>query len=107
MNRGPHIISDDASRLLAVDAVNAKAGWLPIETAPKDGTGIIIAAQGVQNTGWMMDFARWGCRTHCFSSRHEGCPTNKKCKMDWLLGMGQGYGVPVTHWMARPAPPVT
>lgn len=69
--------------------------WQPIETAPKDGTLILLARpQGVWVGKWVPVFVsgyvpdnKW--RSHLLNHDH--------------LGAG-GYGKP-THWMPLPEPP--
>lgn len=65
----------------------AAAGWLPIETAPKDGTEILIAGTYVLLPDeWVqfVDISRW------FQERWDGfSPTYYT----------------VTHWMPKPDPP--
>lgn len=80
--------------------------WQPIETAPRDGSPVLMAALGIENTGWMRGVVRWGCRAHCLSSRWHDCSETKpECNMTWLGTLGHAYGVPITHWMPLPEPP--
>jgi len=73
-----------AQLLAAASASGGVDGWMPIETAPKDGTYILIAE------GDFMDIAKW-----------------------WMPDYGPGYwgdidGTPSctpTHWRPRPPPP--
>ena len=65
--------------------------WLPIETAPRDGTPILIFEPDEDckpETG--MDVIWWE------GSREEGC---------WLFGNCDEYMRPFTHWMPLPPPP--
>lgn len=58
--------------------------WHPIETAPKDGTPILVADKGV----WMTA-ARF-----------------MPCDMAWIEHTASGLRLnPPTHWMPLPAPP--
>ena len=56
--------------------------WQPIETAPKDGTEIILTAQNSEGT-WKVDVG-------CFSAG---------ILWDW------GWRFRPTHWMPLPPPP--
>lgn len=76
--------------------VEARAdGWQPIETAPKDGTRVLISSRGVvQEAYWAM---AW-----------EDAP-DEKCWWSTPHGpAGRGFTIlpkAVTHWMPLPAPP--
>jgi len=70
----------------------AKPGWQPIETAPKDGTNVLLLndkgnmaaglwLDGVLGSGW---FLRGGNKPDYFFNNHRG----------------------PTHWMPLPPPPV-
>lgn len=77
--------------------------WQPIETAPKDFSPILAAAQGVQNTGWMIMVVRWAQVSMMFRSDGRMDLTAPDC--EWVGEMGAQYGVPITHWMTLPEPP--
>lgn len=60
-------------------------GWIPIETAPKDGTEILLCAEVTLDLGicyWRED----------------------KVMTGWTWGLGKMFGRP-THWMPLPAAP--
>jgi hypothetical protein len=73
--------------------------WQPIETAPKDGTPIMVYGKadfsnaphmGVREwRQWTVDYGRWGEPN---ISAHD--------MDDWL-------DIQVTHWMPLPSPPAT
>jgi len=73
------------------DEVN---GWRPIETAPKDGSSILLW------DGWRMQVCAWD-----FDDLYDREPKH------WVYGEAQGeYNVretfdDATHWMPLPAPP--
>ena len=78
---------DQADRILSL--IRAEDGWMPIESAPKDGTRIILAWGGASVVGFYLD--------------------NSKTNHPW-----QGWKVPsmepmprglVTHWRPLPSPP--
>jgi hypothetical protein len=69
-------------------------GWQPIETAPKDGTRVIIVLDECNQERWV-DIAKYG------KERPLGCHTN------WQNGYGQGYSWRPTHWMPLPKPPLS
>lgn len=58
--------------------------WMPIETAPKDGTKI-LAAELLLGTIWIMEVCRF----------FEG---------EWILSWDNGDIYP-SHWMPLPKPP--
>lgn len=70
-----------------------KDGWRPIESAPKDGTGIILASWGGTSDGyafpWWLEESEW--------------------VGDWLLTAERLQAhlgsFPATHWMPIPPPP--
>ena len=71
--------------------------WQPIETAPKDGTSILIAT--VEPWGNMF-VAQWETR-----KSHDDADFSY-----WYIDNGRGdltlvRGGEVTHWMPRPAQP--
>jgi hypothetical protein len=70
--------------------------WQPIETAPKDGTPIIVATSApgfYPRSGWWSDrFGEWVVREN-ESGATRLCP-------DYA-------GVALTHWMPLPPPPAT
>jgi len=82
--------------LAAIDAPGESDGWLPIESAPKDGTRIDLWAEGKRWTD-----ARWG--------KHDpdsDCPWGPEHWI-WVHGEDRNsfrYPEP-THWRPLPAPP--
>jgi len=65
--------------------------WQPIETAPKDGTRIIVT------NGDEMEFCSWG----------EINPVDSPDWLGWVFGSGDDYSVydqitNATHWMSAP-----
>lgn len=66
--------------------------WLPIETAPKDGTPVLLYYDGVVTQGaWNAeDYAR---RWEAVTLEQHGC------------GCCAGTDDPPKHWMPLPAPP--
>lgn len=66
--------------------------WQPIDTAPKDGTTIIIG--GCVN-GPAVRTAHWGGGAYNHSAKHYD--------RDWADG--GNYGFKPTHWMPLPAAP--
>lgn len=64
--------------------------WQPIETAPKDGSEILLF-----NSLGNRHIGRWG-------HRYLGDPIHEGWTWD-----GKQIGGDVTHWMPLPAPPTT
>lgn len=68
--------------------------WQPIETAPKDGTQVLLIrwVPDTRRHGWM-DIDRW-------ATKEEG--------RGWVgFGSFNPEFWPATHWMPLPAPPTT
>lgn len=72
-----------------------KAGWLPIATAPKDGTCVLLRSKsGYVNRPYRCHVGRWATSSY---------PSPR----GWWE-QGEGFhldGDEPTHWMALPAPP--
>jgi hypothetical protein len=77
---------DEADRMLrtALSATGA-AAWQPIETAPKDGSEILVARPGGEFQSGGVDKDRWQRRA-------------------WWKSAGDNQP---THWQPLPAPPIT
>lgn len=77
--------------------------WQPIETAPRDGTAVLLFTQGIENTGPMINVASFMCKIHAHLSFDRPCPSDD-CEPAWystLCWLGGEH----THWMPLPAPP--
>lgn len=75
------------------------APWQPIETAPKDGTPVLLVwhwDSGIHK-GVTVVLADWGCVAHSHLSRVRDCPNEPDCKMTWGVYSGE-----FTHWMPLP-----
>lgn len=81
---------DDAIRPIVQDAPSAIAGWLPIESAPKDGNNYLFYRKGLVNT------ARWLGGTWGGSGWSYELAEN--------IANGFTENLP-THWMPLPAAP--
>ena len=92
------------SLLGEIERLRAENEWRAIESAPKDGTLILLASNGVCGTGYMQLVSSYTCTSHCFSARRHACPTEPDCKMAWMSGLC-GVGGEITHWRPLPAPP--
>lgn len=73
---------------IAIEALRAPAQgtWMPIETAPKDGTRVLVAESGL----WMTCARYWPCNSYWIEDAASGLKLN-----------------PPTHWMPAPAFPST
>lgn len=58
--------------------------WQPIETAPKDGTRVLVADEDV----WMAVARYWPCNSYWIEDAASGMKLN-----------------PPTHWLPLPPPP--
>lgn len=78
--------------------------WQPIETAPKDGSWLLLAG-GVIYYGWDGDtrpavvIAQW-------STEFNGGHDDGKWQFAWYDGGYYGEYEHPTHWMQAPAPPI-
>lgn len=91
-----HIKQQDAR----IEALEAAQQWQPIETAPKDGTRILLCKQAGYGIAWA-GLGYWFNR--------EPCPHDPPCKPGAHLGWTDGldtYSTP-THWMPLPDIPVS
>lgn len=73
--------------------------WQPIETAPRDGTTILI---------YMPEASRLKVREACWATPWEGAPDEQCYWMTPHGPAGRGYTIlpmAVTHWMPLPEPP--
>ena len=73
----------------AADALSAYE-WQPIETAPKDGTEVILCANGSVVTAWYCGETCLWPHDEAYSEEGEAC----------------NVGMP-THWMPLPPKPIT
>ncbi len=75
--------------------------WMPIETAPRDGTRVIVfSPYGVHSRAGYQGDCR--CQHVCESYWHQ--PGNPQVEGFWTSPMGQARFRP-THWQPLPAPP--
>ena len=66
----------------------ARSRWQPIETAPKDGTQILLWIRGIEPRPRIGYWAERGCDSGWYGLQSQ-----------------HAYGVIVTHWMPLPGPP--
>ena len=69
--------------------------WQPIETAPKDGTGVLAFALG-NPAGYFYGVAMW---VNADPDLNPHTPADKLSLWWWP------YAIRPTHWMPLPAPP--
>lgn len=100
-NRAPNILVGDlrhASRLLSEASPSPASEWQPIESAPKDGTRIVVWNGAAH-------FARWS--DDCHMGQFEKAPGWQvfECEDDTFYAWGLSASE-VTHWMPLPQPPL-
>lgn len=92
------------ARLLA-DAVLTGREWRPIETAPKDGTSVLLfTTDQTTRKPWVV-LVRWTCAAHGFSSKPHQLHDKAECEYCWVGEMGSRYKANFTHWQPLPPPP--
>lgn len=82
-------IPDTVTALRAGAAALLAQRWQPIETAPKDGTWILVSHPAWTDGKW--EIAQWSQYSECWQTYDTG-----------LTGL-----MPPTHWMPLPSPPET
>lgn len=84
-------------------------GWEPIETAPKDGTDVLLA--GALGGGWRVTVGHWTTDEECRTPIGD-CGGECRCIeydyhdpswISWDGGFCDPW--PATHWQPLPAPP--
>lgn len=83
--RDPHSLAEAALALLD-SALASDQGWLPIETAPRDGTRVLL---------WSSDKDVCSEPYAKLSRWHEG----------FWRGVGFNFSANATHWQPLPTPP--
>jgi len=79
--------------------------WQPMETAPRDGTRILIG--GRWSLEWSPGYGEWTCEVAAWGSPHSD---GSGRDADWYAGMiplTRAFAVTWTHWQPLPAPPDT
>lgn len=79
-----------AVEIAALEKRLAEAGWQPIETAPKDGTELLLCSIHLYSP-----------RTGCWATYHP----NAMGKAGWRTAPICGDKLNPTHWMPLPPPP--
>ena len=73
-------------------------GWQPIETAPRDGTEILMTnGVDVSSGQWLSEYGG--------TYDQEGAPNGDGCDAGWTDWSG-GMQPDPTHWMPLPPPPI-
>lgn len=85
-----------ASCLAILSRVTEPQGWQPIETAPKDGTPILV---GFENSGSIY-IVRWWVNPEPMT--WDGLANEE---YGWLLAETTKVAFMPTHWMPLPTPP--
>lgn len=105
-----HIASSDPINVLTLitiireqEAELANVGWQPIETAPKDGTRIMIYREGVIHIAkWIPGYETWGSSVERIPG--ETAPFTDLGEIGFYA-MIAAHGP--SHWRPLPAPPET
>ncbi len=71
--------------------------WMPIETAPKDGTRVLLATANEVTSGWWMPFG------YEFGRNADPGGWTDGGVADW--GMQHSSELFPSHWMPLPEPP--
>ncbi len=74
--------------------------WHPIETAPKDGTRILVSSKGWVVIAYWDESAKFGGG---FTDDHPGWQTNASDGDEYYANALEPSEV--THWMSLPEPP--
>ena len=77
--------------------------WMPIETAPKDGTQILVARAGEEIGMGAVEIVDW-CVMENWHWEQVGDDLYRKVK-DAPSEFWNGNGHRATHWLPLPAPP--
>ena len=82
--------------------------WKPIETAPKDGTDVLLASAGRVTVGqWHDESWPTAAEYHATTGEYLGQYETGECVpaswMSWDGGFAEAD--PPTHWMPLPPPP--
>jgi hypothetical protein len=90
----PEFMGDDIKaevwkKLLAAARRGMESGWLPIESAPRDGSTIL--AYSSERPGYGIQYVYWSREGKKWHNAHSGYPL--------------ADGNKLTNWQARPAPP--
>jgi len=75
---------------LAADRLEAQ-GWKPIESAPKDGTRVLVT--------------RWPRTGHTDPTKIAWCYADSPAFKEWRIRLNKGLRYDPTHWRPLPAPP--
>lgn len=81
--------------------------WEPIETAPKDGTQVLVYAPiGMSIAAWSQDTRGPGVSGHVQTPGWIGWANGDEIDDEgWDTGHGFALQLEPTHWMPLPAPP--
>lgn len=90
----------------AVNTSASAAAWRPIETAPKDGTSILIwDGQFIEHVAWYWITKRNDCGWWAIRGHGDAVTCNDwGSKRDYAVDP-EDDGVSITHWMPLPDPP--
>lgn len=72
-------------------------GWMPIETAVKDGTTILLYVPGIGFSG-LVSTGRWE------PDKYNDRP-RPYWRVDWMRQVTMMRDMPPTHWQPLPSPP--
>lgn len=82
--------SEILALITEIEQARAANGWMPIETAPKDGTPILVLKKGFHPA-----VARWLEGQWMTANAEANYSNGNPCYLEWNL----------THWQPLPIPP--
>jgi hypothetical protein len=106
-NRIDQLVGDIRTLLEQVAAVPVPQGWQTIDSAPRDGTTIMVARDMGESWGWVRGYAYWDSVVTGLAYGTDPIEVAGWISHGFSDPPGElGLGHP-THWMPLPPPPGT